>query len=83
MRCIKDFGETQKNENGIVICDEPIKKVKPKMKEDFFQLCAKWPKSRLTLLPCGLSLDITLVPCGLDVYAYIKGHTWYQGLVLA
>jgi hypothetical protein len=35
MRCIKDVGETQKNENGIVIWDEPIKKVKPKMKQDF------------------------------------------------
>jgi hypothetical protein len=25
----------KKNENGIVIWDEPIKKVKPKMKQDF------------------------------------------------
>ncbi len=44
MRCIKNVGETQKNENGIVIWDEPIKKVKPKMKQDFLKLCAMWPR---------------------------------------
>jgi len=44
MKCIEDVGETQKNENGIVICDEPIKKVKSKMKQDFFNC-----------VPCDLS----------------------------